>query len=223
MARYHIYRNLGNTYNPYWLTLVRKTKTGADLKVWITLIFAWKASTKDDLEPWIRIEKNWRKRRPNAKELERITKNWKLTFNSIIGTGRGLARSEKQLFDKIKRGLRSGGEGKTCWACGALPRRGEVGLDAHEFWDFDFKRRIRILKAVHFLCTDCHYLVHRGDVMFLPIPTEDVIRLAELFCRVNSCKLIEAYRYLNSRGFDGNPNDTANWKIDLSLCDMPLP
>lgn len=222
MSRYKVYRTKENTYNPHWLSFIERTKSGYDRKDWATFILAWKASIEDDYALLEKLEVEWKKRRPKIKELERMAREWKLTFNPVIGTGRGLARSERQFFSKIKKVLRSRGEGKVCWACGITPQVGVVGPDVHEFWDFDFKHRIRSLKSVYFLCTDCHYLVHRGNAIFLPVPTEDTIRLVELFCRVNNCKIIEAYSYLTTRGLGGDPDDVEIWEIDLSHCDVPL-
>lgn len=216
MSHYRAYRIKGNKYNPAWLKTISETKKGADRKDWTAFILAWKTFAEDDnWDPWEELLASWKKpKRFKYSELKQFDQKWKLPFTPIVGTGQGLARSNRRLFDKIKAKLRSRGEGKSCWACGTTPSR-EVGLDAHEFWDFDFRRGVRRLTAVRFLCTDCHYLTHNANMMFLPLPDENLIRLTELFCRVNNCKLIEAYSYLTHFTFL-NFGDTRTWKIDLS-------
>jgi hypothetical protein len=212
-----VYRLRRNKYNPYWIDIIRKTKIGIDKKDWIDFILAWKACVDDDFRLFENLKQSWKKsRRISSKELRQLSRDWKLLFNPTIGNFRGLARSNTHLFRKIKVAIRAQGEGETCWACGTILINRNIGLNAHEFWDYDFKRRIRKLTAVRFLCTDCHYLTHNGNVMFLPIPNENLIRLTELFCRVNNCKLIEAYIYFTFLCKDHFSEDTRIWKTDLA-------
>ncbi len=212
-----VYRLRRNKYNPYWIDVIYKTKIGIDKIDWIDFILAWKACVDDDFYLFENLKRTWKKsRRIRSKELRKLSQGWKLHFSPTIGTFQGLARSNSNLFRKIKRSLRAQGEGETCWACGTMQNNREMRLYAHEFWDYDFNNRIRKLKAVRFLCTDCHYLTHNGNVMFLPIPDENLIRLTELFCRVNNCKLIESYIYFTFLCKDHFSEDTRIWKTDLA-------
>jgi len=216
MASYKVYRIRRNKYNPAWLEIISKTKVGQDREDWIAFILGWKTYVeKDNWDLWNELLDSWKKpRRYKYSELRRFDRKWKLPFSPTIGTGQGLSHANRRLFDRIKKDLRERGEGKVCWACDVIPSR-EIGLNAHEFWDFDYQRRIRRLKAVRFLCTDCHYLTHDANMMFLPLPDENVIRLTELYCRVNECKLVEAYSYLTYFAKE-NLGDSEKWSTDLS-------
>ena len=222
MSKHRVYRITRNKYNPAWLKVLPKTKRGADRRDWIDFILAWKIyAENDDWTPWENLLQSWKKpKRFSNKELSKFDQGLKLPFTSKVGTGQGLARSNRRLFTKIKNILRSQGNGKNCWACGTAPSA-EVGLEAHEFSEFNYRHHVRHLIAVRFLCTDCHYLTHYGNVMFLPLPDENLIRLADLFCRVNNCKLIEAYSYLTFFTFL-NLEDTGIWTIDLSYLETIL-
>ena len=76
--------------------------------------------------------------------------------------------------------------GHACAVCGATDRQ----LQCHERWSFDDKKKVQKLVGFQCLCSDCHRVKHwgrtvaeahrNGDVEAIP-------RLAEHFCRVNSC------------------------------------
>ncbi len=222
MAHFRAYRIKRNKYNPAWLKIISHTKTGADREDWIDFIHAWEVFIdEDNWDPWSILLQSWKKpRRFKYGELKRFDQEWRLPFSPTVGTGQGLARSNRHLFEKIKMRLRSRGEGEVCWACGAAPSK-DIGLSAHEFWSFDHRNLVRRLIAVRFLCTDCHYLTHRANVLFLPLPDENLIRLTELFCRVNNCRLIEAYTYLTFFA-SNNLDEVRTWTNDLSELDSIL-
>lgn len=83
-------------------------------------------------------------------------------------------------------------EGKCCWICGKEGSR----LEAHEFWEYDDKKNIQKLKAIHHLCSTCHKIKHiglwcytlRGKALLkkLRLTKEDLI---DHFCKVNNCSI----------------------------------
>lgn len=89
---------------------------------------------------------------------------------------------------KIKKDIFSK-EGHKCWICG---KENEV-LYAHEFWDYDEKKKLQRLKEIHHLCVLCHMIQHYGyattndGINLLKSKGYNIEDLEKHFCKINEC------------------------------------
>jgi len=99
---------------------------------------------------------------------------------------------EKNMLDEWKRIKKRilEKEGCRCYVCG----KEDIRLEANEFWEYDDKKRIQKLVAIHHLCGMCHKIKHIGLWCYTlngkkglkeeGLSREDLIKH---FCKVNSC------------------------------------
>ncbi len=110
-------------------------------------------------------------------------------------------------------------EGKKCWICNSETQL----LQAHEFWEYDNKKHIQKLIAIHHLCLKCHMINHIlfatetkvGEKVLSDnnLTKEDLIKH---FCIVNNCSKedYEAHYKKQVKIYIKRSN-IENWKQDL--------
>lgn len=114
-------------------------------------------------------------------------------------------------------------EGMKCWTCDSIPEEKKY-LEAHEFWNFDKRKGIQKLVAIHHLCSKCHKVVHfefftkteDGKVLLMKENlTED--DLIQHFCNVNSCSTDLFKRHYKMVINLVNKLNNILWKQDFSI------
>jgi hypothetical protein len=150
--------------------------------------------------------------------LQHFDETWPLPFNPTYGTltGQDLSKTAPALFERIKTALRRRGEGQDCWACGAPWHPSESRFGAHEFWKWRDSEGLRSLSAIHFLCKDCHYLVHHAYWLFVMVPDKAAATRVGKYMRVNQCTFIEAYAHAAWALGNARRRSKKEWTIDIT-------
>jgi len=150
--------------------------------------------------------------------LQHFDETWPLPFNPTYNalSGQDLSKTAPGLFERIKTTLRRRGEGQECWACGFPWQPSQSRFDAHEFWKWHDSEGLRSLSAIHFLCKDCHYLVHHAYWLFVMIPDKAAAMRVGKYMRVNRCSFIEAYAHAAWALGNARQRAKNQWTIDLS-------
>lgn len=109
-------------------------------------------------------------------------------------------------------------EGRKCYICGTTEGR----FSAHEFWEYDDKKHIQRLAAIHHLCNLCHKIKHigfwchttegRGKLEKGELNRED---LAEHFCHINSCTRKEFLEHEEKAFSIWRERSRHQWKQDF--------
>jgi hypothetical protein len=155
--------------------------------------------------------------------------NWRLPNNPDPRLpSRSLAKTNSRIFERIKKALRTNGEGQYCWACGIstdecknlLANTAHIGLAAHEIWSWDEHSYIRKLIDVKFLCFECHYLTGQEAIWTLHGRTreKDMSRIQK-FCRINNCNVPEMWAQMTHAMHKKrrlSKTDPAKWVLDFS-------
>ena len=99
-------------------------------------------------------------------------------------------------------------------------------MEAHEFWEYDDKRHVQRLVAVHHLCDLCHKVKHIGFwcrtrdgkelLARLGLTREDLVRH---FCRVNNCSREEFEEHEREAFRIWEERSRHRWKQDFGEYD----
>jgi len=120
--------------------------------------------------------------------------------------------------------------GWDCWAC-TNPREGH--LEAHECYDFDFKKRIATCTDIVPLCKLCHGFIHWRGITFYNMRKKvldhgiKVLLDADLKVPYESARQINKHlpRRKVKRVWTKTKIDaflSPHWKLDLSIFGLPL-
>lgn len=127
---------------------------------------------------------------------------------------KGMTKTWKKIKDNIFEK-----EGKRCWICGNEKSR----LEAHEFWEYDDKKHIQKLVAIHHLCGMCHKIKHIGLWLHTKDGKEMLKRfgftetdLINHFCIINNCVKKDFKKYEDEVFKIWKERSSHEWKQDLT-------
>jgi len=124
----------------------------------------------------------------------------------------------RETWKKIKEDLFNK-EGRKCWICNSET----TPLHAHEFWNYNDKKHIQKLVAIHHLCLKCHMIKH----ILFSTATEDgkqVLKdnntseedLIKHFCKINNCTEEDYMKHFEEqRELYHKRSSYKKWKQDL--------
>ena len=120
---------------------------------------------------------------------------------------------KNELFDK---------EGCRCWICA---KEGDH-LEAHEFWEYDDRKHVQKLVAIHHLCDMCHKIKHIGFWCYTSDGREQLERsrltkddLIDHFCKVNNCSVKEFEKHEAEAFRIWKERSKYEWKQDFGEFD----
>jgi len=99
-----------------------------------------------------------------------------------------------------------------CWICGSI----EKPLEAHEFFDYNEKKGIQKLIAIHHLCKPCHHIKHFG-FSNISLNEKEIERLRNHFCKVNCCSINDFKKHEKQVFNIWNKRNKIGWKQDFSI------
>lgn len=187
---------------------------------WEMLLHAAAALRSGDHKPYRAMRRDWDHRASlmNPDSVAQTVAEWRLPFNPLYRDlgGADLSNTDPTCFNRMKKVLAEREKADTCWACHRERGVSDKAFAAHEFWQWDDVQGIRRLIAVHFICSDCHYLAHHTYWRFISCREERDIHLIRLFCQVNQCSIIEAYAHVKLGMALCSQRQNKHWIIDTS-------
>ena len=136
----------------------------------------------------------------------------KLTIELVPSTSwfsnlRSLLTSEE--WDKIRKGCYKNANYK-CEVCGGIGEKHPV--ECHETWEYDEINGIQKLVSLISLCPSCHEVKHFGLAGIKGRTKQAMDHL----CKVNSCTMSEAEKYVQEAFVVWNKRSEQEWKLDIS-------
>jgi len=121
---------------------------------------------------------------------------------------------------KLKRDLFKE-EGNKCWICG----KEGVKLEAHEFWDFDYKTSTHKLIGIHHLCIHCHGVKHITYWLGVFKRKERemsfgfITNLRKQFLKINNCSEEDLEEHIRESRIKKEKIDNLDIKVDFGEYD----